>query len=460
MSEPLLQVDDGQIDPAALRARVQDKLRRQRAPAPSIPASPGRLAAGGFQDVDRALAQAAEHWEVGAEVPPMHKLRGLVRSVATPAAKAVLRVAQLVTRDQRDFNGAVLQALQQLRGLIAGQVDEAKRALNSEIQAMRAAIGDSVTVDQLEAERAARETGLAKLVAQNEAQGKAVEVLQAELRQAKERLQAEQARREEVQRGLVLQERRLTVLIEEARKRLQGPLEKPQIEVLASEGQKMRERYYPSFEDAFRGGAEEIRERLKAYLPVLRESRAGEPRRPVLDVGCGRGELLQLLADEGREALGVDLNEEMVERSRAAGLKVELADAIAHLRSLPDGSLGAVTAIHVIEHLPLESILSLFEECSRVLAPGGVAIFETPNPENVIVGACNFYMDPTHIRPLHPSTMRFFAEARGLVRVRVDYFRPMSVPELGSAQASEWFRTHLFGAQDYAVIGYRAAESS
>lgn len=458
MNEPLLQVDDGRIDASALRARVQDKLRRPRVASPlaTTSQSSGRLPAGGFQDVDRALAQAAEHWEVGTKVPPMHKLRGALRRVATPAAKAVLRAAQLVTRDQRDFNGAVLQALQHLRGLIGGQVDEARRT----IQEMRAAIGDSITIEQLQSEREAREAGLAKLVAQNEVQGRALEALQAELRQAKERLKAEEARREEVQRGLVLQERRLTVLIEEARRRLPGPLEAPQIEVLASEGQKMRERYYPSFEDAFRGGPDEIRERLKAYLPLLRESRAGESKRPVLDLGCGRGEFLRLLADEGCEAFGVDLNEEMVERARAAGLKVESGDAIAYLRALPDASLGAVTAIHVIEHVPLEAILSIFEECARVLMPGGVAIFETPNPENIVVGACNFYMDPTHIRPLHPSTMRFLAEARGLTRVKVENFRPMAVPGLGTGQVSDWLRSNLFGPQDYAIIGYRPADHS
>jgi O-antigen chain-terminating methyltransferase len=413
--------------------------------------------------VDRALGQAAEHWAIGTQVPPMHKLRGVVRRVATPAAKALLRLAQLITRDQRDFNGSVLQALQHLRGIIAGQLDETRRTLSTEMQAMRSALGDSITFEQLESERTAREAGLGKLLTQHEAQrglietqARALEALRTELQQSKERLKVEEGRREEVQRGLVLQERRLTVLIEEARRRLPGPLEPAQVQALVSEGQKMRERLYPSFEDAFRGGPDEIRDRLRSYLPLLREAHAGAPKRPILDLGCGRGEFLRLLGDEGLEAAGVDLNDEMVERSRAAGLKVELADAIAHLRSLPDESLGAVTAIHLIEHLPLEAILSVFEECARVLAPGGLAIFETPNPENILVGACNFYMDPTHIRPLHPSTMRFLAEARGLVRVRVDYFRPMSAPELDNGPVAGWIREKLLGPQDYAVVGYRA----
>jgi O-antigen chain-terminating methyltransferase len=393
----------------------------------------------------------------------MHKVHGLVRRVATPAAKAVLRAAQLVTRDQRDFNGAVLQALQQLRGLISGQLDEIRRMLNSDMQAMRAAIGESVTLEQMDSERAAREAGLAKLVAQNDAQrglietqARVLEALRTELQQSRERLKLEEARREEVQRGLVLQERRLTLLIEEARRRLPGPLEPAQVEVFATEGRKLREQLYPVFEDVFRGSSEEIEGRLEAYLPVLREAHAGEPGRTIVDLGCGRGELLDLLGKRGLDAIGVELNDEMVARSRARGFKVESGDAVAYLRSLPDASLGAVTAIHVIEHLPLEAILSVFEECARVLKPGGVAIFETPNPENIVVGACTFYMDPTHNRPLHPSTMRFLAEARGLVRVRVEFFRPMQTPEFDVGPGSDWIKRTLFGPQDYAVIGHRA----
>jgi Methylase involved in ubiquinone/menaquinone biosynthesis len=225
---------------------------------------------------------------------------------------------------------------------------------------------------------------------------------------------------------------------------------------MVTEGRKMRESLYPAFEDAFRGSPAEIQGRLEAYLPVLREAHAGEPNRTIVDLGSGRGEFLDLLATHGLEAIGVELNEEMVERSRVRRLKVESGDAVAYLRALPDESVGAVTAIHVIEHLPLEAILSVFEECARVLKPGGVAIFETPNPENVLVGACNFYIDPTHIRPLHPSSMRFLAEARGLVRVRVEFFRPMQVPELEAGPAFEWLRRTLLGPQDYAVIGHRA----
>jgi O-antigen chain-terminating methyltransferase len=450
LSEPLLQVEDKQIDAEALLARVREKVKNAGT-GPLVQAAPvasGRALSGTLQEIDRALARASERWAVGAHVPPMHNLKGLLRKLATPAAKGVLRMAQLITRDQRDFNEAVLHAIRQVRALLPAQLEELKRTLELEAQ-------KSATLNQLEDERRERESELARLRAENQAQRGVLEALRAELLQLDRRLKDEVTRREEVRHGLVLQEGRLTVLIEEARRRLPAPLDSSQLQMFAAEGQKLREALYPAFEDAFRGTPDEIRLRLGAYLPLLREAKAGEPHRPIVDIGCGRGELLDLLAENGLEAIGVDINDEMLERARARGLKVAKGDAVSHLRALPDASLGAVTAIHVIEHLPIEAVLVVFEECARVLRPGGIAIFETPNPENVLVGACNFYMDPTHIRPLHPSTMRYLAEARGLTRVRVEYFRPMSVPALEGTPGTEWIKEKLLGPQDYAVIGYR-----
>jgi SAM-dependent methyltransferase len=448
LSEPLLQVEDKQIDAEALLARVKETVKSAGTGplAHAAPVASGRAFSGTLQEIDRALARASEHWAVGAHVPPMHNLKGLLRKLATPAAKGMLRMAQLITRDQRDFNEAVLHAIRQVREVLPAQLGELKRTLVLEAQ-------QSAALNQLNDEK--RESELALVRAENQAQRGVLEALRAEFLQLDRRLKDEVMRREEVRHGLVLQEGRLTVLLEEARRRLPAPLDPSQLQMFAAEGQKLREALYPAFEDAFRGTTDEIRLRLAAYLPLLREAKAGDPHRPIVDIGCGRGELLDLLAENGLEAIGVDINDEMLERARARGLKVAKGDAVSHLRALPDASLGAVTAIHVIEHLPFETILVVFEECARVLKPGGIAIFETPNPENVLVGACNFYIDPTHIRPLPPSTMRFIAEARGLTRVRVEYFRPMSVPALEGVPGTEWIKEKLLGPQDYAVIGYR-----
>jgi SAM-dependent methyltransferase len=470
VSLPLLQVEDEHIDAEALLARVRETMKHSVAGPSglSAPVASGRAVSARLQELDRALARASESWAVGTRVPPMHKLKGLFRMVATPAAKAILRMAELVTRDQRDFNEAMLHALRQARETLAGQGPAIGEQVTEQVQRRFDELQRTVAME-IEEEQSKRGPELAKLRADAEshkatllAQGtlldeqrRVLEALRGELSQLNARLKDEAARGDHLRHGLVLQERRLTLLIEEARRRLPAPLDGSQLQTFVAEGQKLRDALYPAFEDAFRGSMEEIRLRLAAYLPSLREANAGSAGRPIVDIGCGRGEFLDLLRENSLEAMGIDTNEEMVARACSSGLEVIRADALEHLRALPDASLGGVTAIHVIEHLPLEAILVLFEECARVLKPGGIAIFETPNPENVLVGACNFYMDPTHIRPLHPSTMQYLAEARGLTRVRVEYFRPTSAPVLEGSPATEWIKNTMLGPQDYAVVGYR-----
>jgi O-antigen chain-terminating methyltransferase len=130
-------------------------------------------------------------------------------------------------------------------------------------------------------------------------------------------------------------------------------------------------------------------------------------------------------------------------------------DAIEHLRGLKADSLGAVTAMHVIEHIPFRRLIALFDEVLRALQPGGVAIFETPNPENLVVGACSFHNDPTHEQPLPPEPTRYFAESRGFVDVSILRLHP--VPESlqladGPPEVRELINRMFYGAQDYALI--------
>jgi O-antigen chain-terminating methyltransferase len=145
----------------------------------------------------------------------------------------------------------------------------------------------------------------------------------------------------------------------------------------------------------------------------------------------------------------------MVRRCRDQGLQVEQAEAIEYLATLPAASLGAVTAMHVIEHLSLQDFVHLLDETARVLRAGGVAIFETPNPENLLVGACNFWFDPTHQRPLPPEATRFIAMQRGFAEVEILRLHPYPDDILvkdGGAQMRTKFNQFLFGPQDYAIV--------
>ena len=211
--------------------------------------------------------------------------------------------------------------------------------------------------------------------------------------------------------------------------------------------------FYASFQAQFRGQSEDVKESLKIYLPLLKESGITSE---ILDIGCGRGEWLELLREAGMQARGVESNRVMIEVQRKRDLEIVDADALAYLHELPENSLHAITAFHFIEHLGLEELIELLHEVRRVLKPGGVVILETPNPKNLVVGACNFYSDPTHQRPLFPETLEFTLNHLGFVSTRVQYLHPVK----GSPfeQADEGARTlhaWFFGPRDYAVLAYK-----
>jgi SAM-dependent methyltransferase len=220
---------------------------------------------------------------------------------------------------------------------------------------------------------------------------------------------------------------------------------------------------YAELEEAFRGPAALVADRLKAYLPdVLSLDRHG----PVLDLGSGRGEWLELMKHAEVDAYGVDLSEDFVQQCRARGLKVELADACEHLAAVGEKSLAAVTAFHLAEHMPVERLIRLIDLAIRAIQPRGLLILETPNPENLVVGASSFYLDPSHVRPLPPDLLAFLLEARGLVDVETRFLHPATGSNLRAPRPTEpWsadlaplveaVNARLYGAQDYAVIGRR-----
>jgi SAM-dependent methyltransferase len=216
--------------------------------------------------------------------------------------------------------------------------------------------------------------------------------------------------------------------------------------------------WYFSFENRFRGNRDEIKSRVRFYLPFLEKAEIGSKSKPILDLGSGRGEWLELLREQGLTAAGIDLNEAMIAQCRERQLNVTLADALEFLRQLPERSQGAVTGFHIIEHLPLEKLVNLLGETLRVLHRGGLAIFESPNCKNLVVGASNFNIDPTHRRPVFPETAQFMLENQGFERVTLEYLAPATPPAAELLQKIPVpIRDLLYGPQDFAVIGYKSS---
>jgi SAM-dependent methyltransferase len=253
------------------------------------------------------------------------------------------------------------------------------------------------------------------------------------------------------------QSRRISCLLEEARQQLTAAPAGGLYRAFEQEERHALDSLHLSFEDEFRGTGEELQQRLKAYLPYLQPGAAHAGQTTVLDIGCGRGEWLELLRREGLPARGVESNRLMVEECRRRQLQVEQADAFDYLGSLSDGSIGNVTVFHVLEHLSFPKLVRLLDEVRRVLQPGGVAIFETPNPDNILMAARNFYYDPTRHRPIPSATLRFLVEARGLCQLEVLTLNPSPpcnlVPVEGDSPLGQRFNRYFYGPQDYAVIG-------
>ncbi len=201
------------------------------------------------------------------------------------------------------------------------------------------------------------------------------------------------------------------------------------------------------FANRFRGPEEYVRKGFADYLPLF----AG--RQNVVDLGCGRGEFLELLTQSGIPAIGVDGDAESVGICQAKGLKAVEADLFAWLESQPDHSLDGVFCGQVIEHLPPPLVPRLFNLCAAKSRPGAVAVFETPNPECLAIFATHFYLDPTHQRPVPPTLAAHYLEEAGYGRLEIRRLAPAieSMPALASLPAD--FREAFFGSLDYAAIG-------
>jgi O-antigen chain-terminating methyltransferase len=225
---------------------------------------------------------------------------------------------------------------------------------------------------------------------------------------------------------------------------------------------------YVSFEDRFRGAADDIRERVRDYLPLF----AGTS--DVVDAGCGRGELLALLAERGIRARGVDSNAAMVEICRAKGFDVEQGDVLTYLRKQPAGAIGGLIAIQVVEHFSPAYLMRFLDAAFHAMRPGAPLILETLNPACWMAFFETYIRDITHRQPLHPDTLRLLVQASGFSAVDVQFRQPVReedrldrVENLASADPAlarvihavnahaEKLNARLFSSMDYVVIARR-----
>jgi SAM-dependent methyltransferase len=221
---------------------------------------------------------------------------------------------------------------------------------------------------------------------------------------------------------------------------------------------------YVAFENRFRGSQEEISERLTFYVDFFRQAA------PVIDLGCGRGEFLDLLRTDGIAASGVDGNASCVAACRARGHEVVLGDLVEHLRAQGDASIGGLFAAQVAEHLPPRALADLLREAARVLRKGGLLVLETVNPRSVVAFVDIYTRDLTHERPLHPETLRFLAAAAGFSDVRIEWRSPVdpssrlapipadALPPMAVQRMNEnveRLNALLYAPQEYALVARR-----
>lgn len=179
----------------------------------------------------------------------------------------------------------------------------------------------------------------------------------------------------------------------------------------SSDESRIDDSLYMALEDHFRGSEASIKERQSVYLPYVQEIVTDDA--PLLDIGCGRGEWLTLLKENGIAASGIDTNTTCVHDCKSKNLDVSLRDLVDELTQTPEGSLGAVTMFQVMEHLPFLVLIDAFRLIRRALKPGGILIAEVPNAKNLRVSAGTFWIDPTHQKPLYPELLQFLATETG-----------------------------------------------
>lgn len=398
-----------------------------------------------YAHVHLMLDEAAQHAHVGEDIPEGARAR--------PVKKALLDGLRPVTSYQRVFNARILEALETLTGLLRAQTTE-QHTLEPRLNRMNAA---TATIDVAIDEISDQVRDLSDRIAAIEVATASTEWVdplgrRIELQTLLSRVQTLEARVNHLRR--YPESDASTAAPSEGE-----PSTTEAMRAIDVSFDPDQARLYADLEDTFRGSRTDVRALLEPYVDDITSI---DSTATVIDIGCGRGEWLEVLRDHEIPAYGLDLNPLTVAECVERGLDARQGDAITHLSALPDHSVAAITGFHIAEHLPLDELLALIETALVALVPGGRLILETPNCTNLTVGASSFYLDPTHLRPLHPQLLEFLCRQRGFDSVEVRYLHPRKAPRddrslatrrgalpAGMLEELDWA---LFGPMDYAVL--------
>ena len=385
-------------------------------------------------------------------------------------AVAIVRLPVLITnfRQAESHNAAQLER-------VANHVNEATAQLSSEIreqlelnqtyvETLPRQLNDLQSIVRMQFHSIISEQG--KVTRIHDALNKGYMSLEAQMnKHAGEQTEVQQRQAAELQGLRVQLEQQIDELVDRLQKfrmdiaqqetRLanfldQSSVASDEVQRVSGERDHLLDSMYFALEDTLRGTPEQVKDTVQIYLPVLREAAITTD---ILDVGCGRGEWLEVLRENGFQARGIDTNRIVLQRCRELSLDVVEAEALTYLGSLSDSSLNAVTAFHFAEHLPLDALVRFLDEAGRTLKPGGLLILETPNPENLLVGSCNFYLDPTHKNPLPIPTLKLLVEARGFRCQEVMKLHPVGSAKIEvKDQLTSHLNHFLYGPMNYAVV--------
>ncbi|HTS50750.1 MAG TPA: class I SAM-dependent methyltransferase [Bryobacteraceae bacterium] len=443
---------------------------------------------------DAADAKVASIGTVNPRAP------GLVNAVVQRVKRLVARALDWHVREQVEFNRAVMACVQstlealnegnRTMSVLASRLNETSSRFQSETQALR---GEAQELKDIRARWSEWHVHWEKTLANTEIQFlRSVAELQGAFHhrvtlmdgQYREQIKAQHADFEgALARSTEDVQKRLWGNLEEIQKRLWEDLAKLRAEcdaVVHAELRVLRQKMsisrpieqaagsapapaaaqsesYESFDsidwlrfaDRFRGSETDIQQRQKIYAARFRGSVG------VLDLGCGRGEMLEVLRAAGIPARGVDLNQDSIGVCRSKGLEAEQADLFGYLSALPDASLGGLICCQVVEHLPPQRLPELVRLAHAKLRTGALIAIETPNPECLAIFATHFYIDPTHRHPIPPALASFYLEEAGFGRVEIERLSPAcdSMPAL--AELPEGFRKEFFDGLDYVAFAVK-----